>query len=211
MKVEGFDSKSQAHPAGGTLERFKPKTGGSRSLVMRKTPNGHMWVELQTSGVYEATADNERVTCPVNDDHTALRLVKAMAVVHFDAKWLEDGYTEVDGAMIRRGYDVGALPDNGLLWFRKENGLLIIIRRMRTDLASDTPMALLDDPRLPASFGDPAQLILRGPQEREVNVRAADYRALVAFVDQNQHFDLYSPSYDVSIEGLYTADDSHVH
>ncbi|MCZ7861492.1 hypothetical protein O9X98_08780 [Agrobacterium salinitolerans] len=199
MELEGFKSKSGKTADGERLVEYYPEGEGTRrSLKLRVNSDNNLIIEFIEDGTVPGVALGERVTSPVHSEELEQRFLKAMASHHFNATWLEDGHTVIDLEMVRRGYEVGTLKSGELIWYRRENGATIIVKREESD-------------QLPSSFADPARLVVIGATGKELVVKALDYKSLVLFMESNAHYDLYRPDHDIHIPGVYSLDLVTVH
>ncbi|MCV9963899.1 hypothetical protein OIU34_18645 [Pararhizobium sp. BT-229] len=199
MELEGFKSKSGTTAEGERVVEYYPEDSGSRRrLKLRVNKEKNLIVEFIEDGAVPGVALGERVTSPVHTDELEKRFLTAMASHHFNATWLEDGHTVIDLEMVRRGYEVGTLKSGEFIWYRRENGATIMVKREESD-------------QLPSSFEDPTRLVVVGVTGKELVVKALDYRSLVLFMESNAHYDLYQPHHDIHIPGVYSTDHVTVH
>ncbi|MDW9478671.1 hypothetical protein GOB57_08130 [Sinorhizobium meliloti] len=199
MKLEGFKSKSATTAEGERIVEYYPHDAGPRRcLKLRVNEGQNLIVEFIEDGTVPGIAPGERVTSPVHSEELEKRFLTAMAAHHFNATWLEDGHTVVDLEMVRRGYEVGKLGSGELIWYRRENGATIIVKREESD-------------QLPSSFADPTRLVVVGVTGKELVVKAMDFKSLVLFMESNAHYDLYQPDHDIHIPGVYSTGHITVH
>lgn len=194
MELKGFRSKSCLTLDGERLVEYFAEDGGNRkSLKLRVNDAGNLIVEYMEDGCSPGVVLGERITSPVRTEELEKRLLNAMASYHFGADWLDDGFTLVDLEMVRRGYEVGKIKSGELIWYRRENGATLIVKREESD-------------QLPGSFSDSARLVVVGVTGKELVVNALDYKSLVSFIETNAHYQLYQPHQDIRINGIYDAD-----
>jgi hypothetical protein len=199
MELEGFKSKAGTTAEGERLvEYYREGEGSRRSLKLRVSKDNNLIVEFIENRTVPGVALGERVTSPAHSVELERRFLQAMASHHFNATWLEDGHTVVDLEMVRRGFEVGKLKSGEFIWYRRENGATIIVKREESD-------------QLPSSFTDPARLVVIGVTGKELVVKALDYKSLVLFMESNAHYDLYRPDHDIHIPGVYSPDHITVH
>ncbi|MBY3150870.1 hypothetical protein HFO56_00305 [Rhizobium laguerreae] len=199
MELEGFVKTSGTTPEGERLVEYHLEgTNGWKRLRLRENKDGNLVVEFVEGGGVPGVALGERVTSPIHTDVLEKRFLFAMASLHFDAKWLEDGHTVIDLEMIKRGYEVGKLKSGELIWYRREYGATLVVKREDSD-------------QLPTSFTDPTRLVVVGITRKELVINALDYRSLVLFMESNAHYEFYQPHHDIHIPGVYSADHVTVH
>jgi hypothetical protein len=192
MELAGFKSKHGTTAEGERIVEYYPEYADLRRyLKLRVNKENHLIVEFIEDGGVPGLILGERLTSPIYTEDLEKRFLTAMASLHFNATWLEDGHTLIDQEMVRRGYEVGKLKAGEMIWYRRENGATIIVKREET----------MD---LPSSFDDPTRLIVVGVTGKELVVQALDYRSLVLFMESNAHYDLYQPHHDIHIQGVYS-------
>lgn len=197
MEMEGFKTSVTKKPDGAETFEYRPLLE-PRGRVIRSTHyvNGDCVLEYLEYGEIPGATPGERVGMPKSVNHLEPRLLKAMAVHHFGAIWLEDGFTEVDVEMIGRGFEIGGLPTGDAVWCKRENGTVLVVKRC-------------DDTRLPGSMDDRTQMGLKGSSGAQLSVTAVDLRSMLGFLDAKVPYSLYNPRSDVNLEEIYTTDRSY--
>jgi hypothetical protein len=194
MELEGFVSKAGTTPEGGRLVEYHLEGNGrGKRLKLRVNTDGNVIVEFIEGEAVPGVVLGERVTSPVHTNELEKRFLFAMASLHFNATWLDDGHSLIDLEMIKRGYDVGKLKSGELVWYRREHGTTLLVKREDSD-------------QLPTTFADPTRLVVVGVTGKELVVKALDYKSLVLFMESNAHYEFYQPHHDIHIPGVYSAD-----
>jgi hypothetical protein len=199
MELEGFVSKTGTTPEGERLVEYHLEGAGrAKRLKLRVNREGNLIVEYVEGGTVPGVVLGERVTSPIHTDELEKRFLFAMASLHFNATWLDDGHSVIDLEMIKRGFEVGKLKTGELIWYRREHGATLIVKREDSD-------------QLPTSKDDPTRLVVVGVTGKELVIRALDYRSLVLFMESNAHYEFYQPHHDIHVPSVYSADLITVH
>lgn len=200
MEFEGLKSRIVTTADGKQVSEYWRKTNQGRGVLTLTvdTVKGNFTVQYLEGGKTPGVVPGERVSSPSVTETLMRRCVVSMAIVHLGAAWLADGYSEVDIEMVKRGYEIGALVSGHLIWFRREHGATIIVKREESDQLPSTPL-------------DPTHLVIIGLSGKELVVKAMDYRSLVLFIESDAHYEIYQPFHDVLIPGLYSPKLNTVH
>jgi hypothetical protein len=199
MDLEGFDLRADQTDAGETVLEFRvSRSSARRFLKVRFNETENLIVELIENGGVAELFLGERVTSPINSPELAGRLLRAMAFLHLDTRWVEDSYTLVDVEMVKRGYNIGRLQSGELIWYSTELGSTFIVSRENSY-------------QLPDSYDVPARLTLIGVTGMKLVLGAVDYRSLVQLMESGLHYEMYNPHHNIHIPGLYMKDGHTTH
>jgi hypothetical protein len=199
MKLDGFETKIGRLKDGSEYTDFYLKEGGSKkSIRLMRKESGDIIIEVVINGAPQNLTPGDRLTSPVWSEELELRMLKAMAVHNMGAVWLEDGFTELDIEMIRRGFDIGTTPGGEMLWYKREIAAMVVVLRDKSKL-------------LPGAFTDPGKLVVIGPTKKELVAKTEDFRSLLGLIDSNAHYDLFQPYHNVEIGNFFLRDGITTH
>lgn len=199
MELEGFYTNVVKQDESTTITEYRAEGHPYwKCLSVQSTQNGDVIINLLEDGKPPLISPGERTSSPENNELIMSRLLKAMAVYHFNAHWIEDGYTTIDTEMISRGFEVGRCPDGKLIWLKTVGEIAILVTRENSDT-------------LLSSHSNGAFVTVKGPSGTKLNGFAFDVNSLLQFIDSNKHLQLYNPYHDVNIGGIYHSESHTKH
>lgn len=199
MFLEGFTETRTIGRDGGEDVEYRPDWRKSGTLLhLRKSPDGQFVVRYLENGRIPGVSPGERVSSPVDDPGLADRVLRAMAVHHFDAAWLSDFYTEMDSRLIRKGFEIGSLSNGKTVWVQNRFNTRVIVERK-------------DAPRIPSSPTDPTTMLLKGAMDGTLRVESADFEALLDFIDGDHHFKLFNAGRETLVASVFSVVGGPVH
>lgn len=199
MELEGFYTNVVEQDENTTITEYRAEGHPEwKCLSVKSTRDGDIIINLLENGEPPQISPGERTASPENNELIMSRLLKAMAVYHFNAHWIEDGYTTIDTEMISRGFEVGRCSDGKLIWVKTVGGITTMVTRGNSN-------------SLLSSHSNEALFTVKGPSGTQLNGLAFDVKSLLRFIDGNNHLQLYNPYHDVNIGGIYHSESHTKH
>jgi hypothetical protein len=190
LELEGFRRKARRAARNCVdAEYVALGRGDFRCLKFVRHANSNVFVTAMEGAAVPDFEHGWRVSAVRADEALSRRLLNAMAIIHFEAKWLCDGLSDIDVQMIRRGFSVGVLATGERVW-------------SRADISSRVFVFKTKSKELPSSTTDGITLILAGADGHRVTVGIRDFTSLVEMLDGDIHYKLFKPGVDIEIAGL---------
>ncbi|NTF17697.1 hypothetical protein G6L37_04740 [Agrobacterium rubi] len=134
MDIEGLKEVVKHRHPHSVLRHYLPVTGGARFLTLETLPTGRAMLELRDGGDLPNEGPAERIFIEFADDDDILeRMVRAMAVFHFDLDEAETNLTGIDASLLSRGFELGYEDGGKPCWIRLSSAMNVVIRNEAED------------------------------------------------------------------------------